>query len=95
MTITVWNLMYALGNTDRVTGDSGNPQSRKASLEGAQVITQNGWRCWVEHHTSAKRIYENPLEEAHRVDPEQKRVIKFAEDNVLGYATSHSRKRQC
>lgn len=84
MTTKVWNLMYALENTGRVTGDSGNPQTRKACLDAA--ITKNTWRCWVEHHETGKRVYENALEIAHRRDLAQKRIIKFAEDNVPGFA---------
>lgn len=66
MSTKVWNLMYALGNTDRVVGDAGNPQARKSALEGAAVIDKNGWRVWVEHHTTGKRLYESERERAHR-----------------------------
>lgn len=61
----VWNLMYALGNTNRVMGDSENPQRRSKALEGAATITKNGWRCWVEHKDTGKRIFENEAELAH------------------------------
>lgn len=66
MTTRVWNLMYALGNTERIIGDDGNPQSRQAALEGAAAIDKNGWRVWVEHQTSAKRIFESAREIEHR-----------------------------
>lgn len=61
MTKKVWNLMYALGNTERIASDAGNPQSRQSALAGASVIEKNGWRVWVEHRellssgTSAKK----------------------------------------
>jgi len=66
MSTKVWNLMYALGNTDRVVGDAGNPQARRSALEGAAVIDKNGWRVWVEHHETGKRIFESEREKAHR-----------------------------
>ena len=66
MTTKVWNLMYALGNTERVMGDAGNPKTRKSALEGAAVIEKIGWRVWVEHHTSAKRIFESAREKDYR-----------------------------
>jgi len=59
MTTKVWNLKYYLGNSERVLGDAGNPQSRKSALAGAATIEKNGWAVWVEHHTSGKRIYES------------------------------------
>ncbi len=82
----VWNLLYALGKTDRVMGDSENPQRRARALDGAATITKNGWRCWVEHKDTGKRIFENPAETAHRQAQEAKLVIRFAEDHVPGFA---------
>lgn len=66
MTTKVWNLKYALGNTGRVASDASNPHTRKSALEGAAVIDKNGWRVWVEHHTSGKRIFESSREVVHR-----------------------------
>ena len=85
MTTKVWNLMYALGNTARVVGDAGNPQSRKSALEGAAVIEKNGWRVWVEHHVTGKRLYEGECEKVHRKAAETKRTIEFARANVPAY----------
>ena len=73
MTTKVWNLMYVLGTTGRVVSESGNPQSRKTALAGAGVVDRNGWRVWIEHHRTGKRLYENAREKAHQADqPEQK-----------------------
>lgn len=58
--------MYVLGNTTRIVGASDNPQARKTALDGAAIINANGWRVWVEHHATGKRLYENPGEKAHR-----------------------------
>lgn len=66
MTTKVWNLMYALGNTRKVVGDSDNPQSRRSALEGAATIDKNGWRVWIEHHKTGGRIFERDREKAHR-----------------------------
>jgi len=85
MTTKVWNLMYALGNTERIIGDDGNPQSRKSALEGAAVIDRNGWRVWVEHQTNGKRIFESAREIEHRQAAESKRIVDFAKAAELGY----------
>lgn len=66
MSIKVWNVMYALGNTGRIVGDAGNPHARRSALEGAAVVDKNGWRVWVEHHETGKRIFESAREQAHR-----------------------------
>lgn len=34
----VWNLMYVLGNTDRIVGDANNPRARASAQEGAAKI---------------------------------------------------------
>lgn len=62
----VWNLMYVLGNTSRVVGDAANPQDRTGALSGADnVANKNGWRVWVEHHETGKRIFESEAEKKH------------------------------
>ncbi|MDB5930977.1 MAG: hypothetical protein JWR60_2684 [Polaromonas sp.] len=66
MRTKIWSLMYRLGTTGRVIGDYSNPQSRKQALEGAAVITSNGWCVWIEHHASGKVLYRNPAEMAHQ-----------------------------
>lgn len=77
--------MYALGNTERIVGDARNPQRRQSALDGAAVIEKNGWRVWVEHHESAKRIFEGVREIEHRKTLESKRIIDFAKATVPGY----------
>ena len=64
-----WNLFYVVGNPamfSRVTDCSDNPMSRKEALEAAQRLADNGWRVWVEHKISQKRIFESPAEQAAR-----------------------------
>lgn len=83
----VWNLMYVLGNTGRSIGDSRNPQRRSSALEGAKHITdQNGWRVWVEHVHTKKRIFESPAEAAHANAQQAERIVRFAVDNVPGFS---------
>ena len=82
----VWNLMYVLGTTGRVTGSAENPQRRAKALDVAATVTKNGWRCWVEHKDTGKRIFENPPEVGYRQAQEAKRIIRFAEDHVPGFA---------
>lgn len=85
MTTKVWNLMYALGNTGRVIGDAGNPQRRKSALEGAAVIEKNGWRVWVEHNATSKRIFESARESEHREAAEPERIVDSAKATVAGH----------
>lgn len=54
----VWNLMYVIGNTGRIVGDAANPQDRTGALAGAATVACNGWRVWVEHKDTGKRIFE-------------------------------------
>ncbi|WP_137917147.1 hypothetical protein [Hydrogenophaga sp. 2FB] len=70
MTTKVWNLMYAVGNTGRIFGDAGNPQVRASALDGAETVSKNGWRVWVEHHSSGKRIFESQAEKDHVAENE-------------------------
>ena len=62
----VWNLFYEVGNTGRVVSDASNPQRRTVVLEGARVVSANGWRVWVEHCKTGKRVFESQQEVAHR-----------------------------
>lgn len=66
MSTKIWNLKYAMGNTARIVSAHGNPLSRKEALEGAAVIEKNGWRVWVEHHVTGKRIFEGDREREHQ-----------------------------
>ena len=66
MNANLWNLMYIAGNTGRLIGDANNPQRRAVAIKGAGVVAGNGWRCWVEHATTKKRIFESPREIEHR-----------------------------
>ena len=66
MSKKVWNLMYVVGNPTmfrRVTAAADNPQPRAKALEGAQIVQANGWRVWVEHLESGKRIFESQAEQ--------------------------------
>ena len=86
MNTKVWNLIYRLGTTERVVGDAGNPNTRKSALEGAETITKNGWRVWVEHHTTGTMLFQNQAEMAYQQSLHDKRAIEFAEANVPGFA---------
>ncbi len=85
MSTKVWNLMYRLGNTTRVMGDSGNPQTRKSALEGAAVVEKNGWPVWVEHYRTAKKIFESlpKGEDAQQPDTSEARQMTGAEFDVI------------
>ena len=67
MTQRIWNLVYLVGTTGQVITSADNPMSRKEALDGAAVITKNGWPCWVQHEDDGERvIFVNDLERARR-----------------------------
>lgn len=58
--------MYVVGNPaifTNVTANASNPLPRAEALAGAEKIGMNGWRVWVEHHDSKKRIFESEQEQ--------------------------------
>lgn len=65
-TQSVWNLKYVVGNPamfSNVTTAAGSPMKRSEALNGAQTIEANGgWRVWVEHAETGKRIFESAAE---------------------------------
>ncbi len=61
----IWNLMFVAGNPEiftKVRASSSNPMKRSDALEAAEVIESNGWRGWVEHSETGKRIFETTVE---------------------------------
>lgn len=66
MSTRVWNLLYRAGTANRVISSADNPVTRKVALDGAAVVTKNGWRVWVEHHTTGAILYQNPAEQAYQ-----------------------------
>lgn len=78
----VWNLMYVVGNPamfSRVTACADNPMPRAEALAGAEKLSRNGWRVWVEHHGRPERIFESKAEKDHAAAAEARRIIAFAE----------------
>lgn len=65
MSKRIWNLMYVVGNPTmftNVTSNASNPLPRAEAIAGAELIGANGWRVWVEHIDSKKRIFESEQE---------------------------------
>lgn len=65
MSVKNWNLMYVAGNPEmfsKVISNASNPLRRSEALENAGKIAANGWRVWVEHKDSGKRIFESEVE---------------------------------
>lgn len=61
----VWNLKFVAGNPSmfsKVTTAAGSPMLRSDALEGAEIVSKHGWRVWVEHAESQKRIFESAAE---------------------------------
>lgn len=67
MSKRIWNLMYHCGTNAAVTANADNPLSRAQALEGAATIARNGWRVWVEHAQSGKRIFDSPAQDRNAV----------------------------
>lgn len=87
----VWNVKYVVGNPamfSKVTTAAGGPYRRSDALNNAEVVSDNGggWRVWVEHVETNKRIFESPAEKEHQTAENSKRVIEFAEKHVPGFA---------
>lgn len=65
MSKKVWNLMYVAGNPamfTKVTANADNPLTRAEALARGEKIGANGWRVWVEHADTAKRIFQSEEE---------------------------------
>lgn len=57
--------MYVVGNPElfkRVTTAAGNPRARPVALVDAEHVARNGWRVWVEHADTGKRIFQSQEE---------------------------------
>lgn len=86
----VWDVKYVVGNPamfSKVTTAAGGPFRRAEALNGAETVAVNGggWRVWVEHHETGKRIFESESERQFKQAEEAKRIIEFAERNVPGF----------
>ena len=57
--------MYRKETNGTVISSADNPVTRSVALEGAAVVTKNGWRAWIAHHRSGKVLFQNPAEIAH------------------------------
>lgn len=62
MSKRIWNLMYHCGKRVAVTANADNPLPRAQALQGAATIAGNGWKVWVEHADTGKRIFESPAQ---------------------------------
>lgn len=67
----VWEVKYVVGNPEmfsRVTTAAGGPFRRTEALESAKKVADNGggWRVWVEHAETGKRIFESEAEVNHK-----------------------------
>lgn len=84
----VWDVKYVAGNPamfSRVRTDAGGPHRRAEALAAAEQVAGNGWRVWIEHHETGKRIFESEAERQFKRDAETKRIIEFTERNVPGF----------
>ncbi len=86
----VWNVKYVAGNPamfSQVRTDAGGPYRRAEALVAAEKVAGNGggWRVWVEHQETGKRIFESEAEIECKKASEAKRVIEFAERHVPGF----------
>jgi len=59
----VWNLVFEVGNTGRISFDSANPMTRSQAFDASGgALSRNHWRAWIEHHKTGKRIWESDAE---------------------------------
>lgn len=64
-----WALKYVAGNPamfTRVRADASGPGRRSEVIEAAEKVAANGWRVWVEHAVTGKRIFESEAEKAYK-----------------------------
>lgn len=78
----VWNLVYVVGNTERVVSAADNPQTRANALSGAETVAKNGWRVWVQHHQTGKRIFESPAEIEAKKAAYERQLEEFVTRNL-------------
>ncbi|HRQ47928.1 MAG TPA: hypothetical protein PK725_13330 [Rhodocyclaceae bacterium] len=84
----VWSVKYVAGNPamgSKVTTGAGGPFRRAEALRNAAKVAANGWRVWVEHHETGKRIFESEAERQFKRAADEKRIVEFAERNVPGF----------
>ncbi len=70
MSKKIWNLKFVCGNPklfSQITSASDNPMTKAKALEGFDIITANGWRVWIEHAQTGRRIAESDVERDWRV----------------------------
>lgn len=56
----VWHVKFVQG--DRVLCDEQGPFTRRCALRVADAVDKNGWRVWVEHFASGRRIHSGKAE---------------------------------
>ncbi|WP_018984035.1 hypothetical protein [Salinimonas chungwhensis] len=61
----VWNVKFVVGNPKiykEVKTDQQGPFRKGDAVERATVRADKGWRAWVEHTETKKRIFESDVE---------------------------------
>jgi len=64
-----WSLKYIAGNPEmftQVRTDAAGPGRRSEVLQAAEKVAANGWRVWVEHVSTGKRIFESEVEKKYK-----------------------------
>lgn len=65
MSRKIWNVMYVAGNPaiySQVRACEENPLTRPQAMEIFNAISANGWRVYIEHAHTGKRMAESELE---------------------------------
>lgn len=78
----IWNLCYIPGNPAtrrKVITYAGSPMLRYEALAGARKIADNGWRVWVEHKDTHKRIFESAIEKEYRAREQREGIALLRE----------------
>lgn len=61
----IWLLSYVAGNPTMFTKvHTEGPVPRWEAVEAAERMDKHGWRAWVAHQKTGKRIFESTAEKA-------------------------------
>ncbi|WP_394222546.1 hypothetical protein [Alteromonas gracilis] len=69
MSQKIWNVKFVAGNPNifsKVRTALCGPLKRSEANEAFENVSNHGWRAWIEHAKTGKRIAESPVETAYR-----------------------------
>ena len=88
-----WLIKYVAGNPamfSRVKTEGAGTIKRSEALAGAAKVAENGWRVWVEHAVTGKRIFESDVESAYK---QKMPVMPFTESDMRCWGYTHCKRQ--